>query len=525
MSSSDNNDGDKKSIKRTVFYQNTNISEEKECDQKPSALTSAPPSALTSAPPLAAGTYSAGTSDGLEDVRLDIMKGVKQVQSSRFSLLSNDEGSSVLDDSVRSVLSALEHQYSKTDLGDTLPLSTTNDRAVSVPVVDSAPGAVRVRGVAAQDSDLEGNSKYDNLKTGSMYSEEFRRASIVKAQVVDEKVLEREVLERVRSRTAIATSVESIIEEGPNDTAPNSPFNSNSNKHNRSRKNLLSISLPTSSETAPPEASKQSEKKKRIYYCCAAIGFLLLAIIGGVVGGVVADQGSSSSSVDDAANPTAAPTPISALNELYQMVQITPGDPFPEEGSAQYRALEWLHGQLNTVPEKASVDLVERYVGGVLAYSSDAPETFSRDVLATVGWLTDKPICTWFGMVCEVSPETNETVVVGMLVNGFSEIVGTLPPEVALLSNSLTSFTFANTQIFGTIPSEFGLLTNLESINVSNNKMTGSLPVELGNLKSLKVLNVEENSISGYLPTALGNIGNSLGEFHFGFLAALFNSS
>jgi hypothetical protein len=58
----------------------------------------------------------------------------------------------------------------------------------------------------------------------------------------------------------------------------------------------------------------------------------------------------------------------------------------------------------------------------------------------------------------------------------------------------------------GTLPTELGLLTGLEYVDLSFNQFTGTLPTELGNLSNLSELYLEYNEIRGTIPSSLGNL-------------------
>lgn len=59
----------------------------------------------------------------------------------------------------------------------------------------------------------------------------------------------------------------------------------------------------------------------------------------------------------------------------------------------------------------------------------------------------------------------------------------------------------------GTLPSDIGLLTNLEMLLLQNNNLAGSLPTELGALLKLTMLGLNFNSFSGLIPSEIGGIG------------------
>ena len=69
--------------------------------------------------------------------------------------------------------------------------------------------------------------------------------------------------------------------------------------------------------------------------------------------------------------------------------------------------------------------------------------------------------------------------------------------EMILASTSLVG-------IFGSIPSEIGNLTALDTLNLSSNRFIGSIPSEIGNLTSLRFLWLHNNRLSGAIPTEIG---------------------
>jgi Leucine-rich repeat (LRR) protein len=61
---------------------------------------------------------------------------------------------------------------------------------------------------------------------------------------------------------------------------------------------------------------------------------------------------------------------------------------------------------------------------------------------------------------------------------------------------------------FSTIPTEIGLLQNLQDFEYSNNKYTGPIPTEIGQLVSLKELTFEDSNLSSQIPTEIGQLSN-----------------
>ena len=65
-----------------------------------------------------------------------------------------------------------------------------------------------------------------------------------------------------------------------------------------------------------------------------------------------------------------------------------------------------------------------------------------------------------------------------------NNLTGTIPTELGLLS-SLEDLNLEANQLSGTIPTEMGLLSNLKELTLSFNQLTGSVPISLASLSSL----------------------------------------
>ncbi|KAK4391769.1 putative LRR receptor-like serine/threonine-protein kinase [Sesamum angolense] len=83
-----------------------------------------------------------------------------------------------------------------------------------------------------------------------------------------------------------------------------------------------------------------------------------------------------------------------------------------------------------------------------------------------------------------------------------------LPVSVGNLSNSLEYFYGYNCGLYGSIPDEFGNLTNLLLLSLYGNQLTGSIPKTLVNLQKLQGLALMRNRISGPIPEDLCGLQN-----------------
>jgi len=82
---------------------------------------------------------------------------------------------------------------------------------------------------------------------------------------------------------------------------------------------------------------------------------------------------------------------------------------------------------------------------------------------------------------------------------------GTLPTELGLLTN-LNDVTIAITEVAGTIPTELGNLLKMKWLHIVYSDLTGPIPSELGRLQKLKELQLAESPFSGTIPSELGRI-------------------
>ncbi len=98
-------------------------------------------------------------------------------------------------------------------------------------------------------------------------------------------------------------------------------------------------------------------------------------------------------------------------------------------------------------------------------------ETNGPDWVESTGWLGKSDPCTWKGVSCT--------------------------------SGHVTQLSLANNQLSGSIPSELGDLSGLQSLDISGNGLSGVIPAEIGNLSGLKHLVLENNSLSGAIPSSL----------------------
>ena len=91
--------------------------------------------------------------------------------------------------------------------------------------------------------------------------------------------------------------------------------------------------------------------------------------------------------------------------------------------------------------------------------------------------------------------DSTELISVLLFIDFFCQ-TGTIPTEFGLLSD-LKWMAFAQNILSGTIPSELGLLDQLTNLIVYDNELTGTVPWELSLMTNLKGLRLSQNMLTG----------------------------
>jgi subtilisin family serine protease/Leucine-rich repeat (LRR) protein len=111
---------------------------------------------------------------------------------------------------------------------------------------------------------------------------------------------------------------------------------------------------------------------------------------------------------------------------------------------------------------------------------------------------TEEELSRWFGV---------QTALGGVVGLGLHEnnLTGTLPSEWGGLSE-LESLSLSRNSLSGPVPAELGQLSELRELWLWRNSLSGSIPTELGQLLELESLSLSRNLLSGPIPAELGQL-------------------
>lgn len=410
-----------------------------------------------------------------------------------------------------------QHRLGSPPYQSSLPLGAT--RSVSTPPAALKPGAIAVQGInAAADASTFGDEEED----------------ITNGQIVDDIPV---------SNTHHRTNEEGLVEALP--VSPDS-----STLFCTDEAQQVDVN-----ELGKRQQIRAKRNRFRILGCLLIFVALTMGIAVGAAFGAKnnSNPGAVEASKNPASKPITAPTsfpssaPTGSLDLLLMDLPDYTLTSLQSSSTPQWKAMQWLsnHNNITQLPEWRKKQL---FALATFFHAFEGPKW--PDYIQNDGWLDDtENECYWhsseFGLVqhdgkywerndfktnpCNGNDEIQSLFFANLELSAYSPHV---PPEISLLTslsilalpfNSLHStleallplealsfmsnLTFINLQansILGSIPSEIGLLTSLQSLHFYSNELSGTMPSEIGLLSNIETLRLSVNTISGSIPKELG---------------------
>lgn len=276
-------------------------------------------------------------------------------------------------------------------------------------------------------------------------------------------------------------------------------------------------------QKAAPVSDGRNPRKQTSAVALGIIG--IAVVVGAVVLGLVFGLGGAKDGDAEPQTPVVPPTTLAptSFGSMYldslNLPKHTTEAISNDANSAQARAYDWVLNDPNRTSYPRWKTL-QRFALAVFYYSTGGEEwSLQKD------WLSyDVDECSWYFSTIVNSVDTGNTKDVDTqleysdavcnddgqylyLVFPASNMRGSLPPEISLLSDSLHSLDVAlNEGIYGWIPSEIGLLTNLVRFYCDRNILTSLIPTEFGQLTNLRELELGYNLFTGPVPSEIGSL-------------------
>ncbi|GAY66431.1 hypothetical protein CUMW_248700, partial [Citrus unshiu] len=109
-------------------------------------------------------------------------------------------------------------------------------------------------------------------------------------------------------------------------------------------------------------------------------------------------------------------------------------------------------------------------------------------------WNTSTPVCNWTGVTCDVHSHRVTVLNISRL-----NLTGTIPSQLGNLS-SLQSLNLSFNRFFGSIPSAIFTIYTLKYVSFRENQLSGTFPSLILNKSSLQHLDFTHNTLSGEIP-------------------------
>jgi Leucine-rich repeat (LRR) protein len=292
----------------------------------------------------------------------------------------------------------------------------------------------------------------------------------------------------------------------------------------------LNVTFPIPSDTEQLDAfamsivkrnakapSPTAKSRNTILFVCiiAAIVIAFSAVVAAVCGSGRCSRGSSLREDNDDL-PKQPPPSLAKIDDrklaLFSFINnFTFGEslsPYNNGTTPEEQAMNWLvdSDPLQLWPQNNSFRIRQRYALLTFWFNSNNTDEW----INSTGWLDYDDECTWFGISCldiDHGPYTGVQRTVTEMDLGYNGISGIIPSDLGLLSN-LQYFGLESNQLYGSLPSSIGEWTDLEHLQLQlqfTGQLTGQIPETIGNLHHLVYADFSYNALTGELPSSIGN--------------------
>jgi Leucine-rich repeat (LRR) protein len=194
--------------------------------------------------------------------------------------------------------------------------------------------------------------------------------------------------------------------------------------------------------------------------------------------------------------PTSRPTPRD-VRDIIEMASPGSASALDDPSSPQGQALEWILSHEDPY-DYGDWRILQRWALAGLGYSTGV-----EDWDQNVRWMDESlGECTWQGIDCD---NRGRVISIELRQNNLG---GEVFPELFLLADSLVTLDLGSNEIAGTLPTEYGLLTELQQFNIERNDMEGRIPTEVGNMGNLMAWDFSFNVFVGTVPVEINNLRN-----------------
>jgi Leucine-rich repeat (LRR) protein len=200
------------------------------------------------------------------------------------------------------------------------------------------------------------------------------------------------------------------------------------------------------------------------------------------------------------ANPSGSTTPGAAEDLRNFLISQWPSleDDLIGLNTPQFFAYDWLLNDPG-LSEYSEQRILQRFTLATLYFSTDGDNWKRND-----RWLSNENECLWYS-ASGILP-CNEGLAYNILNLPLNGLVGTVPSELALLSNSLTHIDLSSREgggaLSGSIPNELGFLSKLEVVDLSGNELQGSIAAGMGKWRNARAIDLSDNKLWGAFPSS-----------------------